>query len=107
MIDRLLATWADLEPCEHDKDGFALRELRIARRDQEQHGEARQVLTESARIFAELGDQLWQARALASLQPLDQPSEHGLPGCFSQASALCHREGITDAGKASWILSEW
>lgn len=87
--------------------GWALRELWIALREQGHYREASEALTESERLFADLGDQLWQARALACHARLDQRRGQDCAARLSRATALCHQEGITSDAEVSWVLSEW
>lgn len=85
--------------------GWALRELGIALREQERYREASEALTECERLFADLGDPLWQARAIACHARLDHRRGHAAR--LDRATALCHQEGITGDAEVSWILSEW
>src|SRR6185437_4898544 len=83
-LDRRQERWS--EACEHARSaldtfraigdrpaqGWALRELGIALREQGLFGEAGQTFTESESLFADLGDLLWQARAVACHARLDK-----------------------------------
>jgi tetratricopeptide (TPR) repeat protein len=85
-------------------EGWALREFGIVLREQERYDEARDALAKAERIFAGLGDHLWQARALAS-RPRVDPGSSAV--ALDAARELCRGDGVTDAERIDWVLSEW
>lgn len=87
--------------------GWALRELGIVLREQGRHRDADDALAEAERLFDELGDRLWQARALASRARLNSRDSGLKDVMLDRAVELCHRDGVTDDEKVRWILSEW
>jgi tetratricopeptide (TPR) repeat protein len=104
-VSAALAAFRDLD--DRPAEGWALRELGVVLRELDNHAGAYQALAESAEIFRGLGDQLWHARALASMAPLDLKHGEDSSPRLKQASAICMAAGISDAGRIAWILSEW
>jgi hypothetical protein len=76
-------------------------------RDQGETAPASVALAESLSLFTDLGDELWTARVMVSQAKLKEVSGEGAAGLLEEAAEICRRNGITDEGKMSLLLSEW
>ena len=53
------------------------------------------------------GDELWTARVMVSEAKLEESDGQGASRLLEEGVEICRRNGVTDKGKISRLLSEW
>ncbi|MGO4613012.1 tetratricopeptide repeat protein [Nocardia sp. 2YAB30] len=85
----------------------AQRQLGMLCRDCGDYDTATTALVDAHALFTNLGDQLWIARAHASLARLAQRRGQDPEPEMKEALAICHRRGITAPDSIEMVLKEW